>query len=119
MHVGLFDDLALAVLVRDAAADRLVAQPEVAVQPVGRRADALGLKPHRVVAHHRVLDVGDDLLPRHGLDMVGVDVADEPVLQAAPDRVAPGMREDVAGVGVDVDLLDGAKIAARSCRECS
>ncbi len=36
---------------------------------------------------------------------MGVDVADEPVLQSAFDRIAPSVREDVAGIGVDVDLL--------------
>jgi hypothetical protein len=104
---GFLDDFPLAVLVGDSSADRLIAQPEVAVQPIGRRADPLGLKSHRVVADHGILDVGDDLLPGHRLDMVRVDVANEPVLQSAQDGVAPGMREDVAGVGMNVDLLQG------------
>jgi hypothetical protein len=39
--------------------------------------------------------------------MVGIDVAYEPVLQTASDGVAPRMREDVAGVGMNVDLLNG------------
>ena len=38
--------------------------------------------------------------------MVGIDVAHEPVLQAAANRGAPGMAEDVAGVGMNADLLD-------------
>ena len=39
--------------------------------------------------------------------MVGVDVADEPILQATLERVVPRMREDVARVGMNVDLLHG------------
>src|ERR1700730_9389306 len=105
MDIGFLDDFPLTVLMRDAPAARLVAQSEVAVQPVGRRAETLRLKPHRVVAHHRIFDVGDDLLPRHGFDMVGIDVADEPVLETAQQRVAPGMGEDVTGVGMNADLL--------------
>ena len=92
-------DLALAVLVRDAAADRLVAQAEIAVQAVGRRADPLRLEAHRVVADDRILDVGDDLLPGHGLDVVGVDVDRRTSPAARAGARAPGMREDVAGVG--------------------
>ena len=38
--------------------------------------------------------------------MMGIDVAHEPVLQAAPKRGAPGVAEDVAGVGMNGDLLD-------------
>ena len=106
MDIGFLDDFPLAVLMRDPPADRLIAQSKVAVQPIGRRAEPLGLEPHRVVADDGIFDVGDDLLPGHGLDMVGIDVADEPVLQAAPDRGAPGMGEDVAGVGMNADLLD-------------
>src|SRR5260221_3878658 len=37
--------------------------------------------------------------------MVGVEVADEPVLQTALDGVSPRMREYVPRVGIDVDLL--------------
>jgi hypothetical protein len=37
MDIGFFDDFALAVLMRNPPADRLIAQPEVAVQPVRRR----------------------------------------------------------------------------------
>ena len=90
MDVGFLDDFALAVLMRDASADRLIAQSEIAVEPVRRRADPLGLKSHRVVANHGILDIGDDLLPGHGLDVMGVDVADEPVLQTAPDAHCAG-----------------------------
>ena len=43
-------------------------------------ADPVVLEADGVVAHHRVLDMLDDLLPRHGLDVVGIDVGDEPVL---------------------------------------
>ena len=39
--------------------------------------------------------------------MVGVDVADEPVLQTPLERVALGMGEDIARVGMNVDLLHG------------
>src|SRR6185437_7113874 len=110
MHAGLLDGLALAVLMRDASADRLITQPKVAIEPVGRGAKPLVLEPDRVVAHDGVLDIGDDLLPGDRLDVMGVDVADEPVLQAAPDRVAPGVREDIAGVGMNGDLLDRRKL---------
>jgi hypothetical protein len=37
-----------------------------------------------------------------------VDVADEPVLQTALERVAPRMGEDVACIGMNVDLLYGS-----------
>ena len=105
MDIGFLDEFLLAVLMRDASADRLVAESEVAVQPVGRRADPLRLPSHRVVADDGILDVGDDLLPRHGFYVMGVDVADEPVLQAPLERVAPGMGKHIARVGVNVDLL--------------
>jgi len=105
MDIGFLDDFPLTILMRDTSTDRLVAQPEVAVQPIGRCAEPLRLKSHRVIADHGILDVGDDLLPGHRLDVVGVDVANEPVLQTALERVAPGMGEDVAGVGMNVDLL--------------
>ena len=105
MDPGFLDDFPLAVLMRDASTHRLVAQSEVAIEPIGRRAEPLRLEPHRVVADDGVLDVGDDLLPGDGFDMVGVDVAHEPILQPASDRVAPGVGEDVAGVGMNADLL--------------
>ncbi len=38
---------------------------------------------------------------------MGVDVADQPVVILAPDGVALGVGEEVAGVGVDVGLLRG------------
>jgi hypothetical protein len=114
VHVGLGDGLALAVLVRDAAADALVAQADVAVEPVGRCADALVHEVDRLLADHRVLDVADDLLPRHGLDVVGVDVADQHVLEIAPAGVALGMRQDLAGVGEDARLLGRQQIWNRS-----
>ncbi len=105
MHVGLGDGLAPVVLVRDASADALIAQPKIADEPVGRRADAIALEVECLLAHHRIFDVGDDLLPRHRLDVMGVDVADQPVAVFALDRIALGMGEEVARVGIDVDLL--------------
>src|ERR1700694_5002690 len=105
MDIGFFYDFPLAVLMRDTSTHRLIAEPKVAVQAIGRRADPLRLKPHRVVADDGIFDVGDDLFPGHCFDMVCVDVAHEPVLPAAPDRVASGMREDGARVGIYVDLL--------------
>ncbi len=107
MDIGFLDDFPLTVLMRDAPADRLIAQSEVAVQPVGRGAEPLRLEPHRVVAHNRILDVGDDIFPGYGFDMMGIDVADKPVLEPAQQRVASGMGEDVAGVGMNADLLYG------------
>jgi hypothetical protein len=59
----------------------------------------------RLLAHHRIFDVLDDLLPRHRLDVMGVDVADEPVMVFAPDRVLPRVGEEIAGIGEDVGLL--------------
>src|SRR5437016_1018731 len=106
MHASLLDNFPLTVLVRDASADRLIAEPKIAIESVGRGGEAVGLEPDCVVADDGVLDIGDDLLPRDGLDMMGVNVADEPVLQAAPDCIALGMREDVAGVGMNGDFLD-------------
>ena len=107
MDIGFFDDLPLTVLMRDTPADRLITKSKVAVQSIRRRAEPLRLKSHRVVPDDGILDVGDDLFPGHRFNMMGVDVADEPILQAALERVAPGMREDVARVGVNVDLLYG------------
>src|SRR5260370_40031659 len=107
MDVVCSTDFPLAALVRVGPAYRLIAQSEVAVQPVGRGAEPLRLEPHRVVAHNRILDVGDDLFPGYGFDMMGIDVTDEPVLEPAQQRVASGMGEDVAGVGMNADLLYG------------
>ena len=90
---------------RDAAADALVAQAEIAVEAVGRRADAVVVEVHRLIADHRILDVVHDLVPRHGLDVVRVDVDDEPVLQLAPAGGAAGVLEDLAAVGRGVDDL--------------
>ena len=77
------DLLALAVLVRDAAADALITQTEIAVEAVGRSAEAVLVEVHRLLADHRILDVLHDLRPRHRLDVMGVDVADEPVVNCA------------------------------------
>ena len=82
--LDVLDLLAQAVLVRDAAADALVAQAEIAVQAVGRRADAVLVEVQRLIADDRIVDVLHDLVPRHRLDVVGVDVDHEPVLQLAP-----------------------------------
>src|SRR3954469_14966253 len=38
---------------------------------------------------------------------MGIDIDDKPVFQAALDGVAFGVRQHVAGIGVDVDLLNG------------
>jgi hypothetical protein len=105
MDAAFRDRFALPVLVRDAGADALVAQAEIAVEAVGRGIDALGLEMDRLLAHDGIFDVADDLLPRHGLDVMGIDVADEPVAVFALDRILPRMGEDVARVGEDVDLL--------------
>ena len=110
MHVGRLDLFALAVLVRDAAADRLIAQAEIAVEAVGN-ADPVLLEAHRIVADDRVLDVLDDLAPRHRLEVMGVDVADQPVGEAALARVLAGVREDVARIGEDVDGLHRQRLA--------
>src|SRR5262249_56972459 len=104
LHGGPGPGPALAVLARDAPADALITQREIAVEPVGRRAHALVHEMHGLLAHHRILDEADDLLPRHRLEMMGVDVADQPVLEIALPRVALGMRQDFARVGEDADL---------------
>src|SRR5216683_3119196 len=105
MDIGFLDDFPLTVLMRDTSTDRLITKPEVAVQPIGRCAEPLRLKSHRIIADHGILDVGDNLLPGHRLDVMSVDVANEPVLQTALERIAPGMGEDVARIGMNVDLL--------------
>ena len=83
MDIGLFHDFALTVLMRDTSTYRLIAKSKVAVQSVRRRADPLGLKSHRVVADDGVLDIGHHLFPGHGFDVVGIDIANEPILQAS------------------------------------
>ena len=120
VHVGLGDNLTLAVLVRNAPADALVAQAEIAVEAVRRRIEPLVLEMDRLLAHHRVFDIGDDLLPRHRLDVMGVDVADQPVVIFAPDRIALGMGEQVARVGVDIGLLRSEQLRHGSggCVRC-
>ena len=105
VDAGVLDLLAQAVLMRDAAAHALIAQAEIAVHAVGRSADAVAVEVQRVIAHHRILDVLHHLVPRHGLDMVRVDVDDEPVLQLAPAGGEPGVLEDLAAVGRGVDDL--------------
>src|SRR5258708_38310313 len=110
MDIGLFHDFALAVLMRDAATDRLITKSEIAVQSVRWRADPLRLKSHCVVADDGVLDISHHLFPGHGLDEVGIDIANEPILQTALEDVAPGMAEDVAGFGMNVDLLYRRKL---------
>ena len=105
MHAGVLDLLAQSVLVRDAAADALIAQAEISVEPVRRRADAVLVEVQRLVADHRILDILHDLVPRHRLDVVRVDVDDEPVLQLAPASRDLGMPEDFTAVGRGVDHL--------------
>src|SRR5204862_511595 len=50
----------------------------------------------------RILDVLDDLRPRHGLHVMGGDVGDEPALQAAPQRGLPGTGKEVPASGTDI-----------------
>src|SRR4029079_6499226 len=97
-NTGFLDLLAQAVLMRDAAADALVAQAEIAIEAVGRSADAVLVKMQRLVAYDRIVDVLHDLVPRHGLDVVRVDVDDEPLMQLAPAGGETGMLEDLAAV---------------------
>ena len=105
MNTGLLDLLAQTVLMRDAAADALVAQAEIAVEAVGRSANAVLVEMQRLVAHDRIVDVLHDLVPRHGLDVVRVDVDDEPLMQLAPAGGETGMLEDLAAVSRGVDDL--------------
>ena len=105
VHAGVVDLFAQSVLMRDAAAHALVAQAEIAVEAIRRRADAVALEVQGLVADDRIVDELDDLAPRHGLDMVCVDVDDEPVVQVAPARGEPGVLEDLAAVGRGVDHL--------------
>ncbi len=105
MHARVLDLLAQAVLVRDTAADALVAQPEIAVEPVGRRADAVAVEEDRLIADHRIVDVLHHLAPRHGLDVVGVDIDHEPVLQLAAAGGDLGVPENFAAVGRGIDHL--------------
>src|SRR5258708_13219875 len=98
MDIGFFHDFALAVLMRDAATDRLITKPEIAVQSVRRRADPLRLKSHCVVADDGVLDIGHHLFPDPGLAGVGLDIANEPTLQAPLRAVAPAIAGPAAGV---------------------
>ena len=68
-------------------------------------ADAVAVEVERLIADHRIVDVLHDLLPRHGLDVVRVDVDHEPVLQLSSPRGGLGMPEDFAAVGRGVDHL--------------
>src|SRR5258708_570001 len=105
MDIGFFYDFPLTILVRDTSTYRLIAESKVAIQSIRRRADPLRLKSHRVVPDDGIFDVGDNLFPRYCFNVVGVDIANEPILQASLDCVAPGIREDVSRVRVDIDLL--------------
>src|SRR5262245_31079538 len=69
VYAGVVDFFAQAVLVRDAAAHALVAQSEIAVEAIRRRADAVALEVPGLVADDWIVDELHDLAPRHGLDM--------------------------------------------------
>ena len=105
MDADVLDLLAQPVLVRDAAADALITQAKVAVEAVGRGAEAVLVEVQRLIADHRILDVLHDLAPRHRLDMVRIDVDDEPVLQLAPQRGVTCVPQNLAAVGRGVDDL--------------
>src|SRR5258707_9053792 len=107
MDIGLLYDFPLAILMRDPSAYRLIAKSKVAIQSIWRRANPLCLESYRVVPDNGILDVGDDFLPGHCFNVVGIDVANEPILQTSLDRVAPGVREYVPRVRMNVDLLYG------------
>ena len=98
--------LAARGLVRDAPAAILVAQREVAVQPVGRGAGAVLQIVERLGADHLVVEIGDDVGPGLALGVVRVHVDDELVVEIALVRLAPGAGQDLARVGRDVDLPD-------------
>src|SRR5260370_37823329 len=95
MDVGFLYDFLLTVLMRDTSTYRLIAKSKVAVQSVRRSANPLCLESHRVVPNNGIFNVGDDLFPRHRFNVVGIDIANEPILQTSLDCVAPGMREYV------------------------
>ena len=105
MHARVLDLLAQAVLMRNAAADALVAQAEIAIEAVGRRADTITVEVHRLIADDRIVDILHHLAPRHRLDMVRVDVDHEPVLQLAPAGGDLRVSQDLTAVGRGVDHL--------------
>jgi hypothetical protein len=69
-----------------------------------------------LLANDGVLDVFDDLFPRYRLDVVRIDVADQPILEIALARVTLGMCQQLAGVGVDADFLRRQQPRDRSRR---
>jgi hypothetical protein len=90
---------------RDAAAHALIAQTEIAVQTVGRSADAILVEVQRLIADDRIVDVLHHLVPRHRFDMVRVDVDHEPVLQLAPAGGDLRVPKDLAAVRRGIDDL--------------
>ena len=84
VDADVLDLLAQSVLMRDAAADALITQTKVAVEAVRRSAKTILVEVQRLIADHRILDVLHHLVPRHRLDVMRIDVDDEPVLQLAP-----------------------------------
>ena len=99
-------------LVGNAAVDVLEGHARLGIEQ--RRVGGAGPHGHRLahLADHVVVDEIDDLGPELGLGDVRVDVDEEIVLH--PLRLDGGVREDVARVGLDGDLLELFDLPCRS-----
>src|SRR4029079_4931610 len=105
-EAGLMRNAAVERLVRDAGHD--IEQREIA----RARTDALA---ERHVADHVVLDERDDLGPELRLAHMRVDVDQEVVFVAL--GLLGGMRENIARVGSDRDLVELTKVLSRRAFE--
>ena len=106
------DGLGQRHLMGNAAVDVLEGHARLGIEQ--RRIGGAGPHRHRLahLADHVVVDEIDDLGPELGLGDVRVDVDEEIVLH--PLGLDGGVREDVARVGLDGDLLELSDLPYRS-----
>ena len=101
------DMFAAGRLVRNAAADVLVAHRQIAIQPVGRRSGSMEHHLARVLPNDRIVYVGDDFAPRLGFGVMRIDVGDEHVVEVAFVRLLARLCEDIPRIRVGRDFPDG------------
>src|SRR5262249_21754907 len=112
LGIGAFQTAQL--LAHDASAVILIAERGRERADAAVAGDRRGLQQ---LADHRVLDVGEDLGKRLGLEVVGVDVDDRKALVAALARLLGGVRQRDAGI----ELVDAhaSVIAERQFHQTS
>jgi len=92
-------------LMRDASADVLIPEREIAVQAVWWRTGPVQDHFFGLCADNRIINIGDDLTPGFRLRVMGIDIGDEYVVEITFVCLLARLCENIPRVRIGRDLL--------------